>query len=181
MNHKTYFRAEKTSPNRDDYKVLIVGLICAIILMLVMITVPRLPEQRWYRDSTRLTPFHHVELLYTNIREDSISVAIGGSFVKRRCEFNQLFGYVYGSNGIRYRVSVDHSSEIDGNRPPSSSAESWGPWILSLSSNLNIPTNIVPVRWEVIAEHINCPTKPFTQRNLFISGAWVDFTFTGDE
>ncbi|ANJ20810.1 hypothetical protein HYO99_gp76 [Roseobacter phage RD-1410W1-01] len=180
-HREKYIRAEKTTRNRDDYKVLIVGLICAIFIMLAMTTLPRFAEQRWYRDLARLTPFYGVELLYSNVSEDTISVSVGGSLVKRRCEFNTLFGYIYGDNNIRYRVPVDTSSEPEGNRPPSDTPESWGPWTLSMNDNPNIPVTVVPIRWEIIAEHINCPTEPVTQRNLFIGGEWVDFAFVVDE
>ncbi len=168
-------RAKKTTRNADDFKVLLVGAVCAIIIMMGSLVFPRFTEQRWYRDITRLTPFYDVVLLYSSVSEDQIRVVFGGSMVKRRCDFNNLFGYIYGDNGLRYRVPIDHSSEGGGNRPPSGTPESWGPWSLSLDDNPNIPTTMVPERWEVIAEHVKCPTEPRTQRNLFISGEWGDY------
>lgn len=175
-------RAKKTTRNADDYKVLMVGIVCTILILMGSVILPRFTEQRWYRDITRLTPFYEVQLLYSNVSEDQITLTMGGSMVKRRCDFNGLFGYIYGDNNIRYRVPVDHSAEpVHGNRPPSDNAESWGPWSLSTNDNPNIPLTVVPVRWEIIAEHVECPTVPLTQRNLFIQGDWVDYAFVTDE
>lgn len=173
-------RTEKTTRNADDYKVLMVGIFCSILILMGSVVFPRFNEYRWYRDVTRLTPFYDVQLLYSNVSEDQITIQVGGSLVKRRCEFNNLFGYIYGDNGIRYRVPVDTSAEPGGNRPPSDTAESWGPWVISKEKNQNIPITVIPVRWEIIAEHINCPTAPKTQRNLFISGDWIDYAFLVD-
>lgn len=175
-------RAKKTTRNADDFRVLVAGIVCTIMILMGSVILPRFTEQRWYRDLTNLTPFHSVELLYSNVSEDSISIQFGGSLVKRRCEFNNLIGYIYGDNGLRYFVPVDTSSEGSlGNRPPSSVSESWGPWIISTESNPNIPNTVLPVRWEVIAEHIKCPTPPKVQRNLFVEGAWEDFALLVNE
>ncbi|AGH07378.1 hypothetical protein SUFG_00005 [Sulfitobacter phage phiCB2047-B] len=171
-------RAEKTTRNADDFKVLITGAVCAILILMGSVILPRFSEQRWYRDITRLTPFYDVQLLYSTVSGDEISISIGGSLVKRRCDFNNLFGYIYGDNGIRYRVPVDTKDEpVKGNRPPSNTPESWGPWTLSIDDNPNIPLTVMPVSYEVIAEHIVCPTEPKTQRNLFLKGEWENFIF----
>lgn len=171
------FRAEKTTRNADDYKVLITGIVAAILIMMTSVVYPRFQEQRWFRDVTRLTPFYDVTLLYSAVSDDQISIVMGGSMIKRRCTFNNLFGYIYGDNGIRYRVPVDDSAEpVHGNRPPSPDAESWGPWSLSTDDNLNIPATVIPMEWEIIAEHVECPTPPKTQRNLFIRGTWDNYT-----
>lgn len=176
-------RAEKTTRNADDYKVLMVGIVAAILIMGMSMVFPRFGEQRWYRDLTRLTPFHDVQLLYSRVDNDKIQILFGGTLVKRRCEFNNLFGYIYGSNGIKYRVPVDMSSEPGGNRPPSYSgtSESWGPWVLRVADNPNIPSTVIPQSFEIIAEHVNCPTEPKTQRNLFVKGNWADFTHVPEE
>ena len=179
-------RAEKTSRNADDFKVLIVGTIIAIVILIGSLSVPRLSEQRWYRDITRLTPFYDVELLYSRVSEDQISISMGGLMVKRRCTFDiatGLQGYVYGQDGIRYRVNIDDSPEgfLKTSRPPSSVKETWGPWVLSLNTNSNIPNTMTPVRWEIIAPHVNCPTEPKTQRNLFIAGLWKNYEVVNNQ
>lgn len=175
-------RAEKTTRNADDYKVLVVGIICSILILLGSFTVPRLYEQRWYRDVTRITPFYDAMLLYSNVSKNEIQITMGGTLIKRRCDFNNLFGYIYADNGIRYRVPVDTTDEpVKGNRPPSDTPESYGPWTISVDDNPNFPVTAIPVRWEIIAEHVKCPTEPETQRNLFISGSWEDFLFITDE
>ena len=167
-------RATKTTRGEDDFKVLMVGVICALMIMLGSLVIPRFNEMRWYRDLTRLTPFHEVHLLYAQVDDDKIEIMIGGTMVKRRCDFNTLFGYITGSDGIRYQVPVHTEAEPKGNRPPSKIAESWGPWILKLHDNAVIPITVVPESFEVIAEHVKCPSGPETQRNLFISGGWKD-------
>lgn len=169
-------RANKTTRNADDFKVLLVGIVCAIMIMMGSSILPRFNEQRWYRDLARLTPFYEVQLLYSSVGPQAIEITIGGSLIKRRCDFNDLFGYIHADNGIRYRVPVHTDAEpVQGNRPPSDSAESWGPWSITTDDNPNFPVTAVPVKWEVIAEHIKCPTEPVTQRNLFIGGEWEDF------
>lgn len=169
-------RTSKTTPNADDFKVLFVGIVCAIVIMVGSNILTRLQEHRWYRDLVHLTPFHEVQLLYSSVGPQEIEITIGGSLIKRRCEFNNLFGYIHADNGIRYRVPVDTDAEIiQGNRPPSDSAESWGPWRISTDDNPNFPVTAMPVKWEVIAEHIECPTEPVTQRNFFVGGEWEDF------
>lgn len=177
----TVVRAKKTSKNADDFKVLIVGAVCAILIMMGSIIMPRMTEQRWFRDFTRLTPFHDVVLLYSQVSPDSITVAVGGTMVKRRCDFQSLYGYVIGSNGIRYRAAVDSShedSEVRTNRPPSAHAESWGPWTISVDTIPHFPPAVLPLGYEIYAEHVQCPTEPETQRNLFVKGDWANYTYT---
>jgi len=120
-------------------------------------------------------------LMYSSVAPDE-TITFGGGMTKRRCTFHNLYGYVYMDDGLRYRLPVDTSSESGvGNRPPSSDAENWGPWVLDLADNGAIPLTAAPVRFEVIAEHIKCPTEPTTQRNHFIGGDWTDFILVTEE
>lgn len=173
-------RAAKTTKGEDDFKVLMVGVFCALLIMAGSLVLPRFGEYRWYRDLVHLTPFHDVHLLYAEVQDDKIEIMIGGTMVKRRCDFNALFGYITGSDGIRYRVPVHTNAELSGNRPPSSVAESWGPWVLKMKDNETIPITTVPMSFEIIAEHIRCPYGPDTQRNLFIAGGWKNIGQMGD-
>lgn len=175
----TNFRAKKTTKNADDFRVLVAGIFCAIGILVVSNVLPRLTEHRWYRDITQITPFHSVTLLYSQVQDARTLIVVGGSMTKRRCEFENLYGYIYADNGIKYRVPVDTSVEdstgVVGNRPPSHYPENWGPWSLSTKSNPNFPLSAIPVSFEIIAEHVKCPTPPRTQRNTFIEGAWANF------
>lgn len=175
-------RANKTTRNADDFKVLLVGVVCSIVIMMLSIIVPRFSEQRWYRDIVHMTPFHAVQLHYSSVGSQAADITIGGSLIKRRCDFSELFGYIHANNGIRYRVPVRTTAEpVHGNRPPSTEAESWGPWKITTEDNNNFPVTATPVKWEVIVEHVRCPTDPVIQRNVFASGAWEDFVLVHQE
>lgn len=181
----TNFRAQKTTKNADDFRVLMAGILCAIGILVVSNVYPRLAEHRWYRDLTQITPFHSVTILYSQVQDSRTLIVVGGSMTKRRCVFKDLYGYIYADNGIKYRVPVDTSVEdsVLGklvNRPPSHYPENWGPWSLSTKSNPNFPINSVPVSFEIIAEHLDCPTPPKTQRNTFIEGAWVNYVLPSE-
>lgn len=162
------FRVNKTEPNKDDFRVMCVGVTCTIVILLGSLLIPRLPEYRWYRDFTALTPFHGVELISTKVISNSIMIE--GVLIKRRCNFLSLTGYVINDLGRRARVVVDTSyrkSPASGNRPTSSLPEDWGPWqLISPFDN--------PVKWEIYAEHEKCATPPKEQTNLFASGEWIN-------
>lgn len=175
----TSLRAKKTTKNADDVRVLFAGILGAIIILIGSAVMPRLTEHRWYRDVTSITPFHSVTLLYSQVQDARTIIVVGGSMIKRRCEFHNLYGYIYADNGLKYRVAVDTSVEdrdgASGNRPPSDHPENWGPWSLSTKSNPNFPISAIPTAFEIIVEHKNCPTVPKTQRNVFMEGAWIDY------
>lgn len=176
-NPRKLVRAEKAGRNTDDSKVLMVGMVIGIAILLFSLVYPRLTENRWYRDVARLTPFHGVQTMKVEMSEDGQEISIHGVLVKRRCEFKHLYGYVYDVSNIRHRVKVDFSAELQGNRPPSpqNNSERWGPWVINLDLNKGLTTTMVPARWEIIAEHVNCPTKPYIQRNLFTAGLWKSY------
>ncbi|USG60952.1 hypothetical protein NBZ79_17480 [Sneathiella marina] len=160
---------QRGARNGTGYKLLFTGAICTLLILITLLIAPRLAEYRWYRDMTALTPFYDVEVTYVNVTENAVT--LGGNLTKRRCVFNELVGYVYGDDGIRHRVMVDFSPEteltgVSGNRPPSDTAEAWGPWRLTIDED----RNVTPVGWEILAGHVNCPSSPTEQTNLFAKG-----------
>lgn len=169
--HKAkYFRAPKSTPNRDDFRVLMAGVICAIILLVGSLAFQRLDEYRWFRDVTLLTPFHDVTVDYSFV--DGKVLTVGGQLIKRRCDFEDMIAYVTGEDGTRRRLIVDPSPEIrltgtDKTRPPSSESEAWGPWEI-----YNQYTDLTPVSWEIYIDHVRCPSPPENQTNLFAYGPW---------
>lgn len=165
----------RTTQNADDYKVLVVGSICAILILLGSVFFDRLYEYRWFRDATKLTPFYSVHTHFSSVNHDTITV--GGDMVKRRCVFNNFSAYVHDASGIRHRAFVDPSREVEltgasGNRPPSDTAETWGPWNVVV-----IDKRVIPVSWEIHVDHKDCPSPPLNQTNLFASGLWVTAMF----
>lgn len=175
-----YFRAEKTTKNRDDYKVLIVGLMIGVFLLVGNSTVTALSEQRWFRDATGQTPFHSVALLRSVVNPTENSITVSGTMVKRRCQFQSLTGYITDNEGIRHRVFVNTKPEeimtgVSGNRPPSNEAETWGPWLLTFV----VEQELTPVSWEIWAHH-ECPNRPVRQSNIFAWGDWITWIVTGN-
>ena len=172
----TILRREKTTKNADDNRVLIFGVLAAILLMTLPAIgrVVHLDSQRWYRDIMGITPFYDVEVLYA--KSDDKTVAVGGYMIKDRCVFDYFTGYITDSHGIRHPVRVDDSPEaaLTGvesgvSRPPSDTAEAWGPWTLTTTQNIDRPTG-----WEIYVDHKECPSPPLKQSNLFASGPWVN-------
>tara|TARA_R110000823_G_scaffold12076_15_gene40589 strand:- start:1602 stop:2129 length:528 start_codon:yes stop_codon:yes gene_type:complete len=170
----TILRREKTTKNADDNRVLIFGVLAAIFLMALpgLGRAIHLDSQRWYRDLMGLTPFHGTEVLYAEF--DGNTVTIGGYMIKDRCVFDYYTGYIIDSRGIRHPVVVDDSPEVlitgvksGSSRPPSDTAEAWGPWTLTTTQNIDQPTG-----WEIHVDHKDCPSPPVKQSNLFTSGSW---------
>ena len=170
-------RSVKRTRNSDDVKVLLIGVVLGIIILVSPVVANSLQEQRWYRDVSGSTPFRGATTDYTSV--DDGSIAVGGFLIKRRCTFLGLSGYIVDRTGIRHPVHVDTSPEValtgveyGGSRPPSDDLESWGPWVLTQTSNISEPTG-----WEIYVDHGECPSPPVNQTNLFTSGAWVDYQF----
>lgn len=181
MPKEKYLRAEKTTRNRDDYKVLLVGAIIGFFILVGQFTMTALNEQRWFRDVTAQTPFHSVALLRSVVNPMENSITVSGTLVKRRCEFQSLTGYITDDEGIRQRVFVNTRPEeiitgISGNRPPSDEAERWGPWLLTFV----VDSGVKPVSWEIWAHH-NCPNRPLIQSNIFAWGDWVTKIVDGNK
>lgn len=179
MPREKYLRAEKTTKNRDDYKVLIVGLFIGVFILIGNFTLASLNEQRWFRDVTQQSPFHSVALLSSVVNPMENSITVRGTMVKRRCQFDSLTGYITDNEGIRHRVFVNTEPEeimtgITGNRPPSDEAETWGPWLLTFI----VAQELRPVSWEIWAHHL-CPTGSRIQANLFAEGEWLTKIVTG--
>lgn len=173
VSRKKYIRAEKTTKNRDDYKVLMAGIIAAVLLMVMTLKYDRLQEKRWFRDITKLTPFYNVSLEYSQVNGDTIMV--GGFLIKRRCDFRSMIGYVIGEDGIRRPMIVEPTPEVMATdayrtRPPSTEKETWGPWLMKNTWDVS------PIYFQIYIDHHKCPTPPEQQTNLFISGAWENFT-----
>lgn len=172
-------RAKKTTQNADDLKVLIVGILCTIMILFGSQVYPRLYEYRWFRDLTRITPFHSVDIYYSSVVNDGQKIVFGGTLTKRRCDFDDLVGYITGQFNQRHRVVVDTSVEdlrgVSGSRPPSNDPESWGPWSIDISNVETYGQPLIPKDFEVIAFHIECPTDPENQSNKFLEAPWADF------
>lgn len=182
-NH--FFRAEKTTRGNDDFKVLMVGISIALSLLVAPLFTSKITEYRWFRDLARLTPFYNVQLYYASVIEEGTTIVVGGTLTKRRCDFDTSdlvtnpVAYVSGQYGQRHRVEVDTSVEdmrgVSGNRPPSDSPESWGPWSISIEGLTVFGEPLVPQEWDIQVFHVNCPSNPVNQANEFISGNWGDF------
>lgn len=131
----------------------------------------RLAENRSYRDIANLTPFSKVSVSQSLVTESGL--ILQGAMRKDRCEFSpgSLVAYVYFEGKPRRRTGVDTSVEdalgVTGNRPPSDDLQAWGPWRIVWSGAR-------PDRYEVFVSHVNCPSPPYRQTNLFASGDWVD-------
>lgn len=180
-----YFRAEKTTKNRDDYKVLLVGLMLSVFLLMGNFMFTALIEQRWFRDVTGQTPFHSVALLRSVVNPIENSITVSGTMIKRRCQFQSLTGYITDHEGIRHRVVVNTEPEeiltgISGNRPPSNEAETWGPWLLSFAVEVVVEQQLTPISWEIWVHH-ECPTRPNKQSNIFAWGDWITLINTGND
>lgn len=178
-----FIRAEKTTRNRDDYKVLLVGVIFGVFILVSQVTYGMLIDQRWFRDVTGITPFHSVKVMSQAVVDDSITVT--GELVKRRCTFDSLTGYIIYDDLMsedldRQRVFVNTRPEeiltgITGNRPPSDEAENWGPWLMTLTLSTENLSHKGDIKgWEIWAHH-SCPTRPVKQSNLFAEGLWTSF------
>jgi hypothetical protein len=132
----------------------------------------RLSENRWYRNATLITPFHGVKVFDTEITDTGLIVT--GELIKRRCTFDALVGYVTYTDGTpEKRVVIDDSPEGytgDPNRPASPKAQSWGPWIVVWSAE-----SVTPTGYKIYAQHVECPSEPVIQDNLFAEGPWIDF------
>lgn len=181
-----YFRAEKSNNrNSDDFKVLIVGLTIGVMILLLSLVTPRLVEFRWYRDFAQLTPFSDVQLMYSEVIDNNTKIIIGGSMIKNRCDFNfevaNPVSYVTDQFDQRHRIIVDTSPEdkitgiIGNSRPPSEFSEIWGPWIIDITNREIFGSPLIPTQFEIQVYHVNCPTEPVDQVNLFVKGVWGDF------
>lgn len=122
-------------------------------------------DRKWFRDLTLQTPFHGVSAQAQPVPG---GLAVRGTMIKRRCEYQGLLAYVVRGNGLRVPVALDVSPETDvwggGSRPPSETAETWGPWVIIA------PLNGHAAGWEIFAVHL-CPDGR-TQVNLFAAGPW---------
>jgi len=172
LARKHYFRAEKTTANNDDFKVLIMGVVAAVIIMIGSIFVPLVQETRTYRDVVGITPFHGVRVYGSELNAEKTAITIYGELIKRRCTFEELIAYVVDESGLRHIAVLDTTPENAGevNRPPSKVAESWGPWEISVGGE---DGEIVPVAWQIFAAHTQCDSPPYNQINLFADGPWV--------
>ncbi len=125
-----------------------------------------LSGKRWFRDITMQTPFYSVT---AEAEPVDGGLAVRGTMVKRRCEYQGLRAYVVRANGLRLPVALDVSPETDvwggGSRPPSEMAEVWGPWVISA------PLFGHAAGWEIFAFHL-CPNGR-VQVNLFAAGPWL--------
>ena len=92
---------------------------------------------------------------------------------KRRCQFSSLVAYIVDNKNIHYRVPLNTEAEsnirIEKDRPPSSDKQSWGPWAIKTTSTVPYPK-----KFKIFVKHVNCPTEPNTQKNLFVEGNWVN-------
>ena len=178
-----YLRAEKTTKNRDDFKVLLVGILFGFLILISFTTLSLLNEQRWYRDLTGKTPFSDVIVTSQVVVNNSITVT--GEMIKHRCEFESLTGYISYTDIVnggveRGRVFVNTKPEdlitgVTGNRPPSDELENWGPWLMTLSlDERNLAQMGEILGYEIWATH-KCPTPPYHQSNLFAEGEWRTF------
>lgn len=123
-------------------------------------------ESRWFRDMMNITPFHNVVVDYQEVNPTGLHVS--GSLIKRRCTFDALIGYVTFPNKPKQRIGVV-TNRPKQSRPPSEDNEAWGPWLLEWNAQRDIPSG-----FEIYADHINCPTPPRSQTNLFVKGPWED-------
>lgn len=146
---------------------LMIVLLLAVIFMSGSSTVwDALSARRWFRDITLQTPFYEVTAESEPVED---GLAVRGTMVKRRCEYRGLRAYAIQSSGLRLPVALDLSPETTvwggGSRPPSESAEAWGPWVISA------PGFERASAWEIFAFHL-CPNGR-VQANLFASGPWL--------
>lgn len=125
---------------------------------------PAMTEHRTYRDVLGITPYHSVEVRSQKVVGDGLIVE--GVMVKRRCAFWSMEAYVILPGSTSYRVDVDTSKDKRGNRAPSYSRQTWGPWKIPWTGNL-------PASWEISTEHV-CPDESLPQVNTFAEGAWKD-------
>jgi hypothetical protein len=169
---------KSTNKNKDDFKVLMVGMVLTLCIFAGSLIQPRLSEYRWYRDLTKLTPFYNVEVEYSRL--DGPDIYVGGALTKRRCTYNYLIAYAVDKRGVGYKIFLDDSIEkLPGhieNRPPSKRPQNWGPWKLSTLGTLDDPKE-----WEIFVEHKQCPSEPHTQRNKFASGKWKNYNNSNDK
>jgi hypothetical protein len=179
-----FFRAEKTTRNHDDFKVLTFGIVVAVMILVLPLFNAIGLEKRWYRDLTGVTPFSNIEVLYSVVSEDEQHIMVGGTMSKDRCEFNfdvtNPVAYVTGQYGLRHRLTVDTSPEdhltqvFNTSRPPSSGPETWGPWVIDKSDVRIFGGSLKATQWEIFVYHNKCPRGPEEQVNLFAEGPWTD-------
>lgn len=153
-----------------------VDLFILSVLVAYMFLLPawdRFRETRTYRDLAGITPFSGVYVTSSKVSEQGLIVS--GYLVKERCVFDSLSGYVTMTDGRRLRVIVDDDREEEvtggGSRPVSNIPEPWGPWVI-------LPHPLVDGQvqwWEIYAHHIDCPSDPVVQNNLFAEGPWADY------
>jgi len=153
------------------------SMVGAMILLLFITSWPNLQaelaEERWFRDARGLTPFSEVEVTWSITTDKGL--LIGGTMKKNRCTFvnGSQVGYVHVDEKPKQKVFVDTSPEdiltgvVGKSRPPSDTAETWGPWLIKWKGPL-------PLDWDVFVSHKDCPTPPMNQVNLFVSGSWAD-------
>ena len=173
-----YIRAEKTTRNRDDYKVLLVGAFLALVILFGNATGRMLYEQRWFRDATAQSPFYDVTVNSQVVFDNSITIS--GDFIKRRCQFDSMSGYilhVMDGEVHRQKIFVNTepakllTGEVDPENihyTPSDDPIIWGPWLLSLQAD----SSVNPIGWEVWVAH-QCPESLLLQQNLFAEGDWI--------
>jgi len=152
-------------------------MVGAMIMLLFISSWPNvqaeLAEERWFRDVRGLTPFSEVEVTWSIVTDEGL--LIGGTMKKNRCTFvkGSQVGYVHVDEKPKRTVFVDTSPEeiltgvVGKSRPPSDTAETWGPWLIKWVGPL-------PTDWDVFVSHKDCPTPPKNQVNLFASGSWAD-------
>lgn len=145
---------------------MLLAVVATSLFLIVFDTLCRMSESRGFRDKFGLTPFHSVQLHTTELVDEGLNAS--GELTKRRCTFDKLTGYVTFENHPKKRVLVIPSTN-GGNRPASPDAEVWGPWLITY---YDTP---VPEGFEIFVHHVNCPSRPFEQDNLFISGEWKDY------
>lgn len=180
-NPKNFIRADKTTKNQDDYKVLIVGAVIAVMILIFQFTSFMVREERWYRDMMGLTPFHSIVVTSQTVDEEEQSITVTGVMVKHRCEFKSLQGYII-TETSRHRVFVNTRPEdiltgVVGSRPPSNKLETWGPWLITFAV-LPQFADQMPIGYEIWSDH-ECPEDPASQ-NLFAAGSWETLVLQED-